>query len=175
MNVVYQIKEKDFIAAAKLAGRGKMKLFYYAPVVFLILKLSHTFLLVEGADKKSYGEDILLFLLVSILVVVSILLIRFVFNPILFRWIYRRSRCFTLPLTVKLNSDGLRFEQEDSVSDLKWERVHKWNEDKNSVIVYSQPLIYHVVPKRLAAEGFEINALVDKLQQYLPRNRARKK
>lgn len=80
-------------------------------------------------------------------------------NPWLLRRHYRRYKAIQDELVVALLDDGLRFTASSGESRLTWDRIFKWRHDADYVLIYSMPRLYHVVPARVTAQGFDVARL----------------
>jgi len=79
--------------------------------------------------------------------------------PWLARRQYRNYPAVRTPAGIALDDDGLRFRGRDFDSLLRWGQLIRWRENDEFILVYQTPRLYHIVPKRLARDGLDIDAL----------------
>ena len=96
---------------------------------------------------------------------------RYVYLP----WMARRS-FETYPLarietTVIADADGLRITSPRTDSRLLWSDLVAWQADAKSVLVYTSPRIFMVIPTRLAQLGLPLDTLKAALAKNTPRRR----
>lgn len=78
---------------------------------------------------------------------------------------YRVYRAAQEPFDIELEGEGLRFSGPNNDSLLKWGHLMRWRENQEFVLVYQNPRLYHIVPKRLSSDGFDIEALISNLER----------
>jgi hypothetical protein len=106
--------------------------------------------------------------LVGILVLaiaVAVLLLFWV--PALSRKHYKQHTAIHDPLTIELSDDGIRFSSADGETKALWPKVFQWRQNDQFVLVYRMSLMFHIVPKSLAREGFDIPLLVRHLAEHV--------
>ena len=93
------------------------------------------------------------------------LVIRYVVSPIMSRRNYRKYKAIQEELAVELLEDGVRFTSPSAEGNITWDKVHKWRQNEKFVLIYPMPQIFHMVPTSVATQGFDLQALLDSLQQ----------
>jgi hypothetical protein len=48
-----------------------------------------------------------------------------------------------------------------------WQNVLKWRHDDRFVLLYPMPRLFHVVPKSVAARGFDLKGLLERLNRHV--------
>jgi hypothetical protein len=91
----------------------------------------------------------------------------FVICPNRARHHYRQYKGIQEPITVELSEDGLRFSSTDGESILPWPKILQWRQNAQFILIYRMPVMYHMVPKSLASEGFDIALLVNRLAEHV--------
>ena len=95
------------------------------------------------------------------------LLVRWVLTPWQLRRNYRRYPAIREALTVTLTADGVRFDAAGGHSELPWARIYRWRRGADYVLIYLMPRLFHPVPRRLAAQGFDVAALEGALARHV--------
>ena len=84
---------------------------------------------------------------------------RFFYCP----WQARKQyRCYTAiqePIKVKLTDNAVCFYSRQGDSKLDWSDIKKWRENEEHILLYQAPLVYHIIPKRVADSVELVKAL----------------
>ena len=91
--------------------------------------------------------------------VVIFLAHRYVYLPLFTRRLFANYPLLRTEHTFAFESDGLRYSTERSKAFVLWRDFVAWRADDASVLLYSSPRQFVVVPTRLAAQGFPIEQL----------------
>ena len=92
---------------------------------------------------------------------------RYIVSPILARRHYRKYKSIQEEFTVELVDDGVRFTSPNADGKITWDKIHKWRQNEDFVLIYPMPRIFHMIPKSVAAQGFDLQALTDGLQHHV--------
>jgi hypothetical protein len=95
---------------------------------------------------------------------VSILVLAIAVAVLLLFWVPARSRKHYKQHTA---IDGIRFSSADGETKALWPKVFQWRQNEQYVLVYRMSLLFHIVPKSLAQEGFDIPLLVRRLAEHV--------
>jgi hypothetical protein len=87
--------------------------------------------------------------------------------PAVTRKQYKQHTAIHDPLTVELLDDGIKFSSADGETKALWPKVFQWRQNDQFVLVYRMSLMFHIVPKSLAGEGFDIPLLVRHLAEHV--------
>ena len=90
---------------------------------------------------------------------------RFLVNPILARRHYRKYKAIQEPINIKLNEDGIELSNPDGGGLVRWEKIFKWRQNEEYLLIYPMPRMYHIIPKSISKAGFELTALIQALQE----------
>jgi hypothetical protein len=85
--------------------------------------------------------------------------------PRLARRHYRNYKGIDGPIAAELTDAGVRFSHVDGEWILPWSKIFQWRQNDRFVIIYSMPVLFHIVPKSTAHEGFDIPRLVQLLAE----------
>ena len=99
--------------------------------------------------------------------VLTWLLIRCVLSPWMLRRHYRSYKAIQGEQTVSVRDEGVQFFSDSGESRLRWDKVFKWRRDDAYILVYVMPRLYHLVPRRVAEQGFDIAGLEAALAQHV--------
>ena len=155
MESAYLISEDEYVRANKLFTRlGREQKTYYAFAVFVLIGLALF-------GQSSILQFAALFALIG--GIIGHLVARHAIAPWQTRRQYREYRAAHESLGIRLEDSGLRFTGQNTDSLLKWENLMKWRENREFVLVYQNSRLYHIIPKRLSSDGFDVSALVSKL------------
>ena len=155
----YHITETDYLRAGALYGRPNARGWALLGVVLA----SCLVLAIWGPTRALRAGG-----LGGIMGGVAVgLLIHYVVSPWILRRHYRRYKAVQDEQTVTLTDEGVRFEGAGGVSDLRWSRVYRWRSNNDYVLIYLMPRLYHLVPRRVADQGFDIAALEAALARHV--------
>lgn len=80
---------------------------------------------------------------------------------------YRKYKAMQMPVRAALKPEGLSFESRDAQGLVRWENMLKWRHDERFVLIYLAPRLFHVVPKSIAAKGFDLEGLLQALNDQV--------
>jgi hypothetical protein len=154
----YRISEQDYVNAGRLYARLTPRLWLLAAVGLAVLLA----LIVWGPSRvrQAAAGGLLGGLLVAAL-------IRWVVSPWLLRRHYRQYKTIQQEQTVTLQDWGLHITSVNGESRLAWDRMLKWRQSPDYVLIYIMPRLFHVVPAAVAAQGFDLARLKALLAQHL--------
>jgi len=158
MDIQYNITKKDYIESVKLAAVATRKQFLWMGIVGFGLLL---FALFGPQGIKEFGYIGLIGGVAGYFVTLHVI------SPWQAKISYRSYKIIQDTITFTLEEDGYTIESINGTSEMKWENLLKWREDENIVLVYYTPKIFHMVPKRLADLGFDIERFRNLLQEKL--------
>jgi YcxB-like protein len=156
MGATYRISEDDYVNAVALFGKITLS---------SAIGLSALALLLIGLDV--FGPPFMRGVGIGGVIgggVISVLG-RYVLSPWIARRHYKSYKAIQEEITVEIFDDCIRLSTADSDSKIKWAKVHKWRHNDDYILIFPMPRIYYVVPKSLAAIGFDIPLLIAKLTQ----------
>jgi len=145
MKTEYTITEIDYVNAMKLFTRISSRMTGLYVIALVMLGL----VAVNGSPVLKNGV---------------IGLVRFVINPVLSRRHYRKYKAIQEPLFIQLMDEGVQFSNFDGEGLLRWEKIHKWRQNEEYVLIYPMPRIYHIIPKTIQESGFDLGALIKALR-----------
>lgn len=155
--VEYRISEQDYVEAQRLARRTTRKQRIFNAVLVAVLVISFTF---NPIDIR-----------VAVLGIVGGGLIALIGVKLLFPWLarrqYREYPEIAQLTSIDLLNDGLAFAAPSGQGKLPWTRVQKWRENDGFVLIYVSAKLHHVVPKRLAQQGFDVDAMTRALREHV--------
>lgn len=155
MKTEYTITEIDYVNAMKLFTRISSR----TTILYVIALLMLGFVAVNGSPILKNAA-------IGGLIggVAVIFLVRFVINPVLSRKHYRKYKAIQEPLFIQLMDEGVQFSNFDGEGLLRWEKIHKWRQNEEYVLIYPMPRIYHIIPKTIGESGFDLGALIKALR-----------
>ncbi len=159
METEYSVSEKDFINAIRLNWRRvicvKVKwllLILSALFVVSILFPSYRMLLIDIA-----------FLLYCMILFITVLVRA---SSWALRRRYKKTGVyFREKIQIRLEDSGVRLTQSDGEYLLRWEKLHKWQQNKHVLLIYLDPKVMYIIPKSIADSGFDVTALVEALRE----------
>ena len=156
MEAKYRISEKDYVNALKLFGKLTPKtMVIYAIALLILIALA-----VFGSPVLKGGA---IGALVGGLIVT--LIGRLIISPILAKRHYRKYKAIHDEFTVQLNEDGVRFTSSTSEGLIPWDNMLKWRQNEDYILIYPMPRLYHIVPKSISSAKFDIQKLIEYLNQ----------
>jgi hypothetical protein len=156
---VYRLSEDEYVRANRLYSRPSRRVwvYYSAGVAALaLLAILAPWEIVRFASIFAIAGG-----------VVGHLASRYVVAPWQTRRQYRSYPAAQEQLEAELDADGVRFRTDQADALVKWSHVIKWREDEEFVLIYQNPRLYHILPKSLARNGFDINELVAALKRNI--------
>lgn len=156
MEARFRISENDYIDALKLYGRFTPK------AVAVCLAVSVTLILVAV-----FGSSVFRGGAIGGLVGGGIVLIlgRSVVTPLLARRHYRKYKAIHDEFVIGLVDEGVSLEASNAKGIIPWGDILKWRENEEFILLYLMPRLYHIVPKSIAQQGFDIALLVNALNK----------
>jgi YcxB-like protein len=158
MSAKYRVSEDDYVNASALFG----KITWTSTVTLLGLAL----LLLGSAV---WGPPSMRGIGISGIIggCVFLVLGRYILSPWIARRHYRNYKAMQEEFTIEFLHDGVRLSTADSVGHVKWTSILKWRHNDAYILIYPMPRIYYIVPKSLAADGFDIALLTAKLTEHV--------
>lgn len=155
MPAEYHISRSDYIRIIQLRARPKRKRI----AVFVILAALLMLLAIQG---QPIVRAVAIAGLTSGMAawLISLLLL-----PLLASRHYRKHRLGERFLSVELLERGLCFRgRQGEKCLLRWTQIEGWRQNTGFVLLYPNRRLFHIVPKALARQGFDIDALVARLR-----------
>lgn len=158
MKTQYRITEDDYVKAMKLFGRltPRQIAIYGAVIVALVLCAMYGSPFFKAGAIGGLAGGL-----------VVVLVGRLVISPILVRRHYRNYKDIRDLLSVELLDEGIKFSALSSEGKLAWDQILKWRQNENYVLIYPTSRLYHIVPKSVANEGFDISVLISQLTKHV--------
>ena len=154
-SATYRITEADYVRAMQLHARmGRWQL---AALAVLLLALAAGAVLGPAPLRPAFVGG-----LAGAAIVVAGG--RWGVLPWLARRHYRRYRMIHEPFTVQLRDDGVRFASPQGDGLLLWTHILKWRSGPHDLLLYPMPRLFHIVPRAVAARGFDLDALTARLE-----------
>jgi hypothetical protein len=158
----YRISEEDYVAALRLACARSTwrRLFPYVMIVVAAVLSVSTF---GNPDER------ILFLVSTVVAIglTGLEILSAILIPRRMRNIYRKDKAQQQPLRIEMNDAGLALSS--SLHDVKvpWDHLVKWRENASYILVFSTPVMFQIIPKRLADTGFDIERLRERLTEQV--------
>jgi hypothetical protein len=80
---------------------------------------------------------------------------------------YRNYKAIQEATRVELKAEGLAMETRDAQGLLRWEKVLKWRHNDQFLLIYQAPRLFHTLPKSIAAQGFDMDGLIQALETHV--------
>ncbi len=158
MKASYRISEDDYVNATKLFSKlSPRALLVYVVVTATLIPIAifGPRLLQAGAIGGLVGGG-----------VVSIIM-RFVVLPIWARRHYRKYKAIQEEFTFELLDEGIQITSPNANGLVKWDHILKWRHNNDYLLIYPMPRIYYLLPKRISANGFDVDELVRALPKRI--------
>ena len=62
---------------------------------------------------------------------------------------------------------GIRFSNSDGEAVLPWSKVLQWRQNGQFILIYLMPIMFYILPKSIAREGFDIPLLIQRLAEHV--------
>ena len=154
MKAKFRISEDDYVNALKLYGKLNPKmLIIYLSVAggLLLIAIFGSPLIRSGAIGGIIGGAIV------------VILGRYLLSPMLARRHYRKYKAIHDEFTIGLNDDGVSIESSNAKGLIPWSNILKWRDNNDYVLIYLMPRLYHIVPKSVSQDGFDVALLINSL------------
>ncbi|MEM4989888.1 YcxB family protein [Collimonas sp. H4R21] len=158
MQAKYRISEEDYVNTMKLFAKlTRQQIFIYAALALVLIALAvfGSLVVKAGAIGGLAGG-----LIVTVLG-------RYIIAPIMARRHYRKYKAIHEEFTVELLQDGVRFISPNADGKLIWNHLVKWRQNDNYILIYPMPRLYHIVPKSVVSDGFDVSLLINRLTQHV--------
>ena len=158
MKATYRISEQDYVNAMKLFGQlMPLAVAIYSAIVCVLVMLA-----VFGPADLRGG------VIGGLIGGSSVAFIgRYFLSPILARRNYRKYKAIHEEFAIELVDDGVRFISPNGDGKLTWDKIFKWRQNDEYVLIYPMPRLFHIIPKSVSAQGFDPQALADKLHRHV--------
>ncbi|WP_339090914.1 YcxB family protein [Variovorax paradoxus] len=158
MTATFRISEDDYLAAMKLYARLTPLRLVLVAAIGVLLALAAAFgppLVQTGSVGGLVGGG-------------SVLLgTRFIVLPLMARRHYRKYKAIQEEFNAEVLDHGLRLTLPNTDHTIVWQNVLKWRHDERFVLLYPMPRLFHIVPKALAAQGFDLKGLLERLNRHV--------
>jgi len=163
MKVQYRITEDDYVRAVQFHS---FRRFIARPSTKTLVAVC-IFLAVSGFILWLDPSLPTLLALATWVVVFALVyaLALFVQVPRRARLHYRQYSTIQQPLTLELTDAGVKFSNADGEGTVRWPKVLQWRQNDRFILIYPMPILFHIVPKSIAQEGFDIALLVQRLAE----------
>jgi len=166
MNIEYEISEEDFANAQRLAVKNSpMRIIRWSRLVLPLFGVGGLAFLFHAVAQQGFSWRV---------VPAAGFCALFVSLPLLTGWerrrLYARTTGLQGRLSLGVDESGLRFQGTTFSSEIRWAHFHKFIEDGKSFLLYSNPQVFHIVPKRNLSAA-EIESLRASLERNIARTR----
>ena len=156
MESTFTITEEEYVKANKLYTKPTKKiLYFYLITVTMLLAL---FVL---SDTMKYRIIIICVIAGGF---VGQFIARHIYAPWQTKKQYKAYKAVQEPILVNYTDTGLNFKSAIGEATIEWQRINKWRENNNLLLLYQAPNVYHVIPKRI---GEISNKIKDALIQHV--------
>ncbi len=157
MKIRYQITKEDYEEAMKLVWQRPTKYYLFFAFLFLGLCLLGFF---YGFDKWLIGLLVMFF-------VCSFIIFPLWQKFITHRNFYLHKDDITQMRMIELQGSGLYLSTVHSQHFIPWDKIKRWQENKDYILIYVRPLVVHIIPKGLSEQGFEVDEFRSRLMEFV--------
>ena len=152
METEYTISENEYVKANKLFTKPSKKLL----VVYCLLI---TALLLIALCFTNY---ILRFAAIGAIIggIIGNILSRYVFAPVQTRKQYRVYQAAQESVIISAKPEGINFRNSSGESIIEWNKINKWRENNEFLLIYQAPQVYNIIPKRIGVVSQNIRELL---------------
>jgi YcxB-like protein len=158
VKATFRISEEDYVDAMDLFAKLTLRMAVIFPISALGLVLVALFgspIFRSGAIGGLVGG------------LAVTLIARYIVSPRLARRHYRNYKAIQEEFSLELLEDGIRYVSPNAEGKTIWSQVHKWRQNDKYVLIYLMPRLFQIVPKSIAAQGFDCQALTNRLLQHV--------
>ena len=158
MTATFRISEDDYVDAMKLYARWPRRARWITVAIAVLLVLG-SLLGTRQIQSSALG---------GLIGGASVLLaMRLLVMPMTARRHYRKYKSIREEFSAELMDDALRLRAPHGESRVVWANVLKWRQNDRFVLLYLMPRLFHVLPKSVAAQGFDLPGLVERLNRHV--------
>src|SRR5260370_2758582 len=164
MKITYQITADEYADAqrahlsSKASWRWRNRITLAGAI--LMLALSIFIAIIDRTGRAMVRPGIIFFSLC-----LAFLLLRH--TNLLWRWQYNKIDSLKRENTVEIREDGITASTEAARSEIKWISYIRWYESKTLFLLYQQPRLFNIYPKRAFGPG-EVDEFRELLQRKIP-------
>jgi len=164
MKITYRITPEEYGDAqrahlsSKAWWRWKNRITLAGAILMLALSILTT--IVDPAMGVMVRPGIIFFSLC-----LAFLLLRY--TNLLWRWQYNKIDALKRGFTSEIGDEGIVSNSEAARGDIKWISFIRWYESKTLFLLYQQPRLFNIYPKRAFGPG-ELDEFRDLLQRKIP-------
>ena len=70
-------------------------------------------------------------------------------------------------MTVELVETGISFCTSDGAATLRWSNIFQWRQNEKFILIYGMPVLYYILPKEIARNGFDVPQLLERLSEHV--------
>jgi membrane-anchored glycerophosphoryl diester phosphodiesterase (GDPDase) len=158
MPIPFEISEQDYVNAVKLSAQMSRRQAYMLLFAWIILLAMAVFIstgVLLGVLFGPIGGAVVAWLWLHVVV------------AYIARRHYRKYKLMQGKLAAALHEDGVQLKTDDSDAILHWDKLLKWRQNNQFVLLYQMPALFFIIPKRLEAEGFDVPLLLQRLTETL--------
>lgn len=155
MQVGYRISEDDYVNASKLFAKVTPRLAWIYTVAVICLVAAAVF----------GGRNLQAVAIGGLIGGVSVTLVcRWILAPIMARRHYRKYKAIQDDFSLELLDDGILFKSTSGEGTVSWDNILKWRHNDSYILIYPMPRLYHIIPKSVAGDGFNVDQLIESLR-----------
>lgn len=143
--ITVQLLETDYLAAIRLHRRNSKQMLW-AIVSILCYVAGGVLFLIFASPEDIYWVYIVFG--AAIFLVLFMVWMHFMGVPRGARRRFQRQKGLSQPCTVSWNDEKLTVDGDDLHVGIPWDRFLKWTEDEQLFLLYSNRLLFRVIPKR---------------------------
>jgi YcxB-like protein len=156
----FQLTQDDYVEA-QLSHYGKLGKMIFVPGMVVLGAALVVTLAIALTDPATTSQLAPSWIFLAALFLAVILLRS---GPgMLHRMQFNRLRALHEPIRFEAGEGGIVYNTGKSESTTKWEAFEKWKESKGSFLLYVQPRLYFLVPKRVL-DGAQVDAFRELLK-----------
>lgn len=157
MTAKFRISEDDYAAAIRLTNRlGRMR-----RALLIVMAV----VAVPGVALG--GRLMWPVALIGLCACAALILLRLCLMPMLGRRHYRKYKGMQEEFGAELLDTGVRIVSPHVDGTIVWENVLKWRQNERFVLVYPMPQLFHILPKSVAEQGFDLPGLLERLNRHV--------
>ncbi|WP_167595194.1 YcxB family protein [Collimonas pratensis] len=158
MKTTYRISEKEYMQAINLASKSSPR---QIGLIFMMVLAATAVLSFLGTGT---GLDIT-FNCLLILTIFGVVI--FIYIPHVARKGYRQNKDIQGTLTIELLDNGVEFSSPNTVARVPWDHIVKWRQKGDWIFIYRTSRAFHMLPKSVATNGFDLPLLIGRLTQHV--------
>ncbi|WP_081992545.1 YcxB family protein [Collimonas arenae] len=156
MKTTFRISEKEYMQAMNLASKSSPR--QWGLIFMMVLAVTAVLSSLGSGTRLDIAFNSLLILIIFGVVI-------FIYLPYVIRKGYRQNKDIQGTHAIELLDNGIELSSPTTVANVPWDHIVKWRQKGDWIFLYRTSRAFHMLPKSVATNGFDLPLLIDRLTQ----------